>query len=207
MNFQSKAAAWAIAALLGVTGTCQAQQSSDSRLNREQNEVLRKSERLRELMTQLLKRYRRDGGEEDVVRLLEAGIAHLEKSALMDAASSIQSNLDAGALDDAVREQATVIAELEKLLDILLDRQSLESIEEEIAATSRMIAEAGELLQRQRDLRQEARQARTDEASAAERQLDQTLSQLAQEQRAEATANEQQAGSQRPVLELSLIHI
>lgn len=185
-----------------------AQQDSPSygRLNREQNEILRKTERLKELMERLLARYRRDGRTEQV-RLLESGLEHLKQSRLLKAASSVQGNLENGALDDAVREQATVIEELEQLLNILLNRQSIENIDEEIEKTEQLIDQASELVERQAELREQARAARQQRASAAEQKIMEQLRALAQEQRAESAENSRQAGLQMPVLENAIARL
>ncbi len=174
-----------------------------SRLSREQSEILRKTERLKELMGRLLARYERDGRTEQV-RLLKSGIEHLEKSRLLVSASAIQGNLDNGALDNALRDQASVVAELEALLDILLDRQSIENIDEEIDKTERLMDQASALIERQQQLRKEAQEARDQRTSAAEQQLLETLADLAGAQREEAAENSRQAGLRLPVIESAM---
>ena len=64
---------WTVLASTLCVTSGMAQESPTTRLQREQNEILRKTERLKELMTRLKERYERDG-KPDQVRLLEAGL-------------------------------------------------------------------------------------------------------------------------------------
>ncbi|MCA8943383.1 MAG: hypothetical protein KDB80_12540 [Planctomycetes bacterium] len=202
-----RATAWIpILVGLSIAPVATSQQPTPERITREQDEVLRKVERLRQLMTRLLERYDRDGKSEQA-ELLRRGLSHLEQSQLFKAASSIQTELDNGALDDVVRDQAAVVTGLEQLLDILLDRQSLENLDQQIEATQAMIARADELLRRQRELRDQANDARDSRQSNTERNLLEELRTLATEQRAESEETERQAGLRMPTLESALSRI
>lgn len=194
----------ATAAFQGVLAPATAQaQDPVPRLQRESNEILRKIDRLQELMKRLLARYERDG-QEDKARLLREGLAHLDQSRVQGAASAVRKSLDNGAFDDALRDQATVIEELDRLLDVLLERQTVENLEEQIEQTEELIAGVDELIRRQAELREQADAARDSRSSAAERAIVEAIERLASQTRAEATENERQAGLQMPVLESAI---
>jgi hypothetical protein len=54
--------------------------------------------------------------------LLQKGLLHLEQSKMLEDAASASHDLSTSALHEAVRKQTEVVAELEQLLAILLDR-------------------------------------------------------------------------------------
>lgn len=200
-----------ISALLTLTATgafadvaaAQVDPEQLERLRKEQQEILRKSERLEALMQRLKTRYEREGKKEQV-DLLEAGLQHIQEAQLLRDAASIRDDLSATAFSEAVRKQRNVVQNLEKLLDILLDRRSVESIAElEKLAAERALA-ARELEKRQRELQQATNDALMAEPTAAERELLDQLGNLADRERGEAERNNRDAGMRRPFLESAL---
>ena len=172
-------------------------------LRAEQDEILRKAVRMKELMERLEQRYQRENKKEQVA-LLQKGLEHLQHAALMQDVASIRDDLSSGALSDAVRKQKEVIDDLERLLNILLQRNSVENLDETIKAAAEMAADARELERRQAELQQKTQAASERAANAAEQQLQEQLQQLARDERAEAQTNARAAGSRRPFLESAL---
>ena len=60
---------------------------------------------------------------------------------------------------EAMRKQGVVIEDLEQLLNILLDRRSVENLDEQIRAAERLAADARALEERQRNLQTLTREA------------------------------------------------
>ncbi|MHC4814508.1 MAG: hypothetical protein ACYTFN_15575 [Planctomycetota bacterium] len=92
--------------MLTLTPALAAQQEvpDTEQLGREQAELLRKAERLRDLMKRLLVRY--SSKKEDrkrQVELIQEGLKHLEESGLLRDAAAVRSDLDAHALAEANR--------------------------------------------------------------------------------------------------------
>ncbi|MBL8725676.1 MAG: hypothetical protein JNK49_16660 [Planctomycetes bacterium] len=172
------------------------------RLRRDQEELLRKAERLQGLMQRLLERYRRDGKAE--TRLLEEGLAHLERSGVLQEVAGIRDDLAATALSEAARKQREVIAGLERLLDILLERQSAQELDQQRQQAERQAMTARQLEQRQRELKATTEQLARGDQSQAERELVEALQQLARQQAGEAQQNRSDAGTRRPFLEAAL---
>lgn len=179
------------------------QQASIEHLRRDQDEILRKGERLQALMQRLLVRYQQEGKQQQV-ELLQQGLEHLLQSGVLQDFAGIRDDLVASAWSDALRKQQETVAELEKLLDILLERKSIENLDADLKKTSELARTARQLEQKQRDLQQETRQASQREPSAGEQQLLQQLQQLQKDQQAEALQNQRQAGNRRPTLEEAL---
>jgi hypothetical protein len=184
----------------------QGQDQDSERLRRDQAEILRKAERLRDVMTRLLVQYEKDGRVEQA-KLLRNGLEHLESSSVLEDVAGIRNDLDAEAYSRAIDKQSEVIEDLRRLLDILLDRRSLESLEKEIATAERLAADADRLLQRQQDLRQQSQEIGRGNASAAEEAVAQQLRDLANRERAEAQNNLRQAGPRLPFLEDALARV
>jgi len=120
---------------------------------------------------------------------------------MMREVAGIRDDLVASALAEAVRKQREVVEGLERLLNILLERQSLENLEQQTAEAERMARDARQLEQQQQQLQQRLQQAMRGQMSPAEQQIDRQLEQLAREQQAEARANARDAGARRPALE------
>jgi hypothetical protein len=196
------------AAVLPGVGPAQTDPSRSSaesieRLRRDQEEILRRGERLQAMMQRLQQRYERENKPEQV-RLLQEGLAHLQRAGLLDDIAAIRDNLAATALAEAVRRQREVVEDLERLLNILLDRKSLENLDQELAQAAAQARTARELEQRQRALRDATREALRPPPSPAEAALQDQLQRLAAGERTEANRNRLQAGSRRPFLESAL---
>lgn len=195
------------AALPGVcrAQTDQSRSSAESieRLRRDQEEILRRGERLQAMMQRLQQRYERENKPEQV-RLLQEGLAHLQRAGLLNDIAAIRDNLAATALAEAVRRQREVVENLERLLNILLDRKSLENLDQELAQAAAQARTARELEQRQRALRDATRETLRPPPSPAEAALQDRLQRLADSERTEANRNRLQAGTRRPFLESAL---
>lgn len=191
----------------GLAGPALPAQQEDServeRLRKEQQDILRKTERLQALMERLRQRYEREGKKEQV-DLLTAGLEHLEEARILRDVASIRDDLGATALSEAVRKQRNVVENLEKLLNILLDRRSVESIAELEQMAAERAATARQLEERQRELQQAAEEALRRDPSAAEQEILDRLQNLADAERAEATRNNRESGMRRPFLESAL---
>lgn len=198
-------------ALLGVCGlllapataTAQVDQATIDRLRRDQDEILRKAERLQALMQRLEQRYEREGKKEQVA-LLKEGQAHLERSGVLRDVAGIRDDLASAALTEALRKQKEVVDDLERLLNILLERRSVEQIDEQLKIAAEQAASARELEQRQRELMEATQAALRTPPSPAERELLESLGQLQQAERREAERNSVEAGARRPFLENAL---
>ena len=173
------------------------------RLRRDQDEILRKAERLQKLMTRLKVRYEREGKQEQVAYLTE-GLAHLERSGILRDVASIRENIESTAFTEALRKQSEVVDDLERLLNILLARKSIEALDDQIEQVAEQARTASQLEQRQRELIEQAQQAMQSELSPAEQQLADALAEMRDAEQREADRNAQQAGTRRPFLESAL---
>ena len=173
------------------------------RLRRDQDEILRKAERLQKLMTRLKVRYEREGKQEQVAYLAE-GLAHLERSGILRDVASIRENIESTAFTEALRKQSEVVDDLERLLNILLARKSIEALDDQIEQVAEQARTASQLEQRQRELIDRAQQAMQSELSPAEQQLADALAEMRDAEQREADRNAQQAGTRRPYLESAL---
>lgn len=173
------------------------------RLRRDQDEILRKAERLQALMQRLMQRYARENKADQIV-LLKEGLAHLERSGILREVASIRDDIAATAFTEALRKQKEVVDDLERLLNILLERKSVENLDQELQQVEAQARTARELEQRQRELIDAAREAARSEPSAAEQALIDGLEALRDGERREAERNLRQAGTRRPFLESAL---
>lgn len=176
------------------------------KLRRDQDEILRKAERLQALMERLQQRYAREGKQEQVEYLKE-GIAHLERSGILRDVATIREDLETAAFTEALRKQREVVDDLERLLNILLARKSIENIDQQLQQVEQQARTAGELERRQRELIQATDETLRGEASATEQELADRLAQLRDAERREADRNARQAGTRRPFLESALQRI
>jgi hypothetical protein len=180
------------------------QQSSErlEQLRRDQDEILRKAERLQVLMDRLRQRYEREQ-RADQVQLLQQGLTHLQQAGVLREIAGVRDDLAATAFTEALRKQRAVVDDLERLLNILLERKSVENIDQEMAAAEAQARTARELEQQQQQLIA-AREATRSEPTPAERELMASLAELRDAERAEAERNARAAGSRRPFLESAL---
>jgi hypothetical protein len=173
------------------------------RLRRDQEEILRKAERLHGMMQRLQQRYEREQKPEQV-KLLQEGVAHLERSGLLREVAGIRDDIAASAYAEALRKQKEVVTDLERLIDILLERKSMASLDADLAQVAEQARSARELEERQRALRDRTAEAMQSPPSPGEQRLLDALQQLRDAERREADANARQAGTRRPFLESSL---
>ena len=173
------------------------------RLRRDQEEILRKAERLHGMMQRLQQRYEREQKPEQV-KLLQEGVAHLERSGLLREVAGIRDDIAASAYAEALRKQKEVVTDLERLIDILLERKSMASLDADLAQVAEQARSARELEERQRALLDRTAEAMQSPPSPGEQRLLDALQQLRDAERREADANARQAGTRRPFLESSL---
>ena len=128
------------------------------RLRRDQEEILRKAERLHGMMQRLQQRYEREQKPEQV-KLLQEGVAHLERSGLLREVAGIRDDIAASAYAEALRKQKEVVTDLERLIDILLERKSMASLDADLAQVAEQARSARELEERQRALRDRTAEA------------------------------------------------
>jgi hypothetical protein len=202
----SRSAVSVFALLLALSSLGAQDTGNRAELLREQAAILRKAERLRDLMQRLLARYEREGRTEQV-KLLQSGLEHLTAAGLLEGVADIRTDLQNNALTEAVRKQTEVLDELERLLNILMDRRSIENLDREIERSAEMARDAAELARRQEELQQRTREATSGQASPTERELANRLSELAQRQAAESQRNAREAGLRMPFLENALQRI
>lgn len=176
------------------------------RLRRDQDEIMHKAERLKKLMLRLMKRYQREQKQEQVDYLKE-GLAHLERSGVLSDVATIREDLESTAFTEALRKQRDVVADLERLLNILLARKSIENIDDEMKVVSEQTQTAAELWRRQRELIDNRQKTMASELSPAEQELADTLAKMRDAEQREADRNAQQAGTRRPFLESALSRI
>lgn len=192
---------------LPCTATVRAQNQTDpeaiERLRRDQEEILRKAESLQRLMQRLVRRYETEK-KPDQVKLLQEGLAHLDRSGILREVASIRDDIAATAYAEALRKQREVVDDLERLLNILLERKSVENLDKDLQQVTEQAKSARELEQRQRELQEQTREAMHSPPSPGEQKLLDSLQQLRDEQRREAERNARQAGSRRPFLESAL---
>jgi hypothetical protein len=195
---------WLLAAAAALAPAA-AQQEPEAleRLRRDQEEILRKAERLRGMMQRLQQRYERED-KPDQVKLLLEGIAHLERSGLLREVAGIRDDIAANAYAEALRKQQEVVTDLERLIDILLERKSMASLDADLAKVAEQARTARELEERQRELRERTAAAMQTPPSPGEQRLLDALQQLRDAERREADANARQAGTRRPFLEDAL---
>lgn len=203
LSFASALPFLGAALLLPTAGIAQTDPDLLERLRRDQDEILRKAERLQALMQRLEQRYEREGKKEQV-QLLKDGQAHLQRSGILGDVASIRDDLAATALTEALRKQKDVVEDLERLLNILLERKSVEQLDQQMQLATEQAATARELERRQRELIAETREALKNDTSPAQKALLDKLAELQAAERREAERNARQAGTRRPFLESAL---
>ncbi|MFN9308301.1 MAG: hypothetical protein ACK6DT_19865 [Planctomycetota bacterium] len=195
--------ALAAAAAPAQQGPAQQDPEAMERLRRDQEEILRKAERLHGMMQRLQQRYEREQKPEQV-KLLQEGVAHLERSGMLREVAGIRDDIAASAYAEALRKQKEVVTDLERLIDILLERKSMASLDADLAQVAEQARSARELEERQRALRDRTAEAMQSPPSPGEQRLLDALQQLRDAERREADANSRQAGTRRPFLESGL---
>jgi len=198
-------ALFAVVGCLVTTTAAPAQTDPEAiaKLRRDQDDILRKAEHLQALMQKLLLRYEREHKQEHV-KLLQEGLAHIERSGILRDVATIRDDLTAAAFTEALRKQKEVVDDLERLLNILLERKSVENLEQQMQLAAKQAATARELEQRQRNLIEDTQKIVRNEPTDAERKLLEGLQNLRDAERREAERNARQSGTRRPFLENAL---
>ncbi|HMQ21118.1 MAG TPA: hypothetical protein PKE00_01430, partial [Planctomycetota bacterium] len=172
-----------------------ASQDLDPALVQEQRILLDRADRLRTMMQRLRERYV-EQKHSNHVELLNEGLEWLEKSGLTTAMNEAGAALERKLTSKALEAQERVVADLEKLLAILMDRRSVEDldkdmdrVEQQLRDLDRMRSQEARIRERIAELRE---QARTD----VERKLTSELKTLASRQERLASDN---AGKSSPL--------
>lgn len=155
--------------------------------------------RLRETMVTLAARLEAEG-RVHAAELLRAGIAHLdsrggetEAYTLEEWMERTREDIRAGRTHTALENQERILINLASLLDILMDRQGLENLEEELEKLKQVRAALGQIADEEAKLREDTEQLHADSANDAQRDLEQGLSEALAEQRSILASSEQQA--------------
>ena len=155
--------------------------------------------RLRETMVTLAARLEAEG-RVHAAELLRAGIAHLdsrggdtEAYTLEEWMERTREDIRAGRTHTALENQERILTNLASLLDILMDRQGLENLEEELEKLKQVRAALDQMADEEAKLRKDTEQLRADSANDAQRALEQGLDEALAEQRSILAASEQQA--------------
>ncbi|MDA1267124.1 MAG: hypothetical protein O2816_18750, partial [Planctomycetota bacterium] len=155
----------------------------------------RQLRRLKDTMTSLAGKLDAEG-RVHAAKLLRDGLEHLkerpEKSGktvdeLMDAA---REDIREGRTNTALDHQEQIIENLARLLEILMDRQSLENIEQDLEELREIKAALGDLADEEQKLREETEQLREDSANPAQKALQQAIEQAISQQRELLEQNE-----------------
>ncbi len=176
----------------------------------EQALLARQLKRLRQTMEILVLRLQAESRPR-AVELLEQGIALLdarERNAraltLEEAMDDARERVESGQVVQSLESQEEVIAGLERLLAVLMERGNLDNIEENLERVREMKAALTELTRRERELRRETRQLRNDSANDAQRELEQGIAEAIREER-ELLAENERAGRESGSLALEEI--
>ncbi|HIF41041.1 MAG TPA: hypothetical protein EYQ74_08080 [Planctomycetes bacterium] len=155
--------------------------------------------RLRETMVTLAGRLEAEG-RVHAAELLRAGISHLDSRGGATEAYTLEEwmqrtreDIRAGRTHTALENQERILTNLASLLDILMDRQGLENLEEELEKLKQVRAALGQMADEEAKLREDTEQLRADSTNEAQRTLEQGLSEALTEQRSILAASEQQA--------------
>ncbi|MEE8468288.1 MAG: hypothetical protein V3T22_07520, partial [Planctomycetota bacterium] len=173
-------------------GTARAQDDAsraEAALAEEQALLRRQLRRLRDTMDTLANRFEAEG-RVNAAKLLRAGLEHLDLRGEESESRTIDELMDAskedirsGRTNNALEEQSQIIAHLEHLLDILLDRRGLEDLEEELEKLRELKAALSELAQEEQDLQEKTEQLQSDSANQAQRDLQAAIAKALDEQR------------------------
>lgn len=183
-------------------------------LSDEQALIVRKLARLRASMLRLAERYETEG-RAHAARLLRDALVHLDErnsarasKTLDELMSEAESGLGSGQVVQAIEDQKAVVAELERLLSILMDRPDLDRLQSELETLQRLRADLGGLANEEREISRAIEALREAAKNDAQRALEAGLDELAQEQAQLLAENERGAresgAMQREALEARL---
>jgi len=205
----------ALAALLGALCLCAlpapAAQERDTTSILEEQELLRRQlQRLKRTMEALVPRLEKEGRPR-ALELLKDGLKMLDQRSdgsgqltleeLMDRA---REDVQAGQVATSIQRQEQIIANLERLLSVLLDRQNVENLERSLEELAQVKQDLAELSSQERALRERTEQLREQSRNDAQRKLEAELARIAEEQRKLLEQNER-AGRESGALALEQI--
>lgn len=158
-------------------------------LAEEQLRIQRAIDRLESTMESLARRLESEGRSQ-AVELLRAGLAKLRArddvkgtGTIEERMRQIEEALKRGESMRALEEQNRLVKELEELLAILLDRKSLEKLEDQLEFTKKAIEDIQSLRQEERRLLQETERAKDASKSKDEADVSRKLDSLLERQR------------------------
>ena len=163
----------------------------------EQDLLRRQLQRLRRTMEGLIPRLEKEGRPralellKDGLKLLEErgeDTKHLTIEELMDSA---RQGVQSGQAVQSLESQEAVIHSLERLVAILLDRESMENLQTSLEELKAIRAEIEGLKTREQKLQQDTSKLRDDSKSETQKALEDRLRELASEQRKLLEQNEQ----------------
>ncbi len=171
-------------------------------------EIARDQDRLRDKLARLagsisaLETRLRQEGRVRAADLLEDARRRLaaageDGSTLVERMARVAADLEKGRALRAAVEQQGLVTELEKLLDVLLDRGGTEPFEEQEAELAALSAEAGALLDAERELRRRTAELEESLVNPARLAIGRAATALAQAQEAEARDRSEPADSLR----------
>lgn len=200
----------------GVARAAQDEAAGDSRelagIAEEQALLRRQLERLRNTMTVLLERIEAEG-RTHTAELLRGGLELLEERSAPEGAAPAtveetmelsRDSIEHGQLVQSLERQEETIAQLERLLSVLMDRKNLEALEESIDELKALREGLEDLAGRESQLREDTRALQEDSASEGQRALQQQIDALLQAQRAQLQRNEA-LGRETGTMELELL--
>ncbi|HIG10566.1 MAG TPA: hypothetical protein EYG30_03040 [Planctomycetes bacterium] len=164
----------------------------------EQELLTRKLARLRDSMEHLVRRFDAEG-RVHAARLLRDGLTHLSAGTDLSETnvehmmSSSYEKLRAGQSMQAIVTQEEVIADLERLLAILMDRPDLDQLEESLAELKQLGAELCDLSAAEGELKRDTEALHEESKNESQRHLEASLDAALQKQRQLLAENEAQA--------------
>jgi hypothetical protein len=199
-------------ALFFCAPAARAQTGAESRdlgaIREEQALLERQLQRLEDTMEILLARIEAEGRTR-TAELLREGLKLLSERVaassgaltLDERMAEVQKALESGQLAQSLEAQKRLVADLDRLVSILLDRKNLESLEQKIENLQKLQAELEALADHESKLRENTAELRQQAGGPEQRALEQALSELAKEQRELLAANER-AGREAGTLAL-----
>ena len=155
----------------------------------EQSNLIRQLSRLRGTMQVLLDRIQAEGRtrtaellSDAIKRLDERMGGDAEGITLGEAMERARTAMAEGRLVQSIETQSKLVDELQGLLDILLDRQSLERLEKELADVRELREQVEALANREQQLRAETEQLRQDSANDAQKALEADIQKLLEQE-------------------------
>ena len=173
----------------------------------EQDLLRRQLQRLHQTMIVLSDRLEAEGRThavellQDGIRLLEERPESAESLTLEEVMERSRGQIEGGQVVSSIETQVAVIGRLEHLLSILMDRESLESLEENLEELRELQADLGQIAEEERELREDTAGLRNEISNDAQRELEQGIASAIREQRQLLERNEAE-GRESGVVEL-----